>query len=185
MTDDVLTDALEKMAKAAAHLQDEFGNIRTGRATPAVVERLKIDYYGAETPLKQLAGFSVPEARLLVIQPYDRSSMKAIEKAIMNSDLGMQPSNDGNVIRLQFPPLTQERRKEMVKVVKAKAEDARVAVRNIRRHARHEMEQAEKTGAISSDELDRAEKELEKLTHEYVAEIDKHLAHKEQELLEV
>lgn len=185
MTDDVLTDALEKMAKAAAHLQDEFANIRTGRATPGVVERLKIDYYGTETPLKQLAGFSVPEARLLVIQPYDKGSMKAIEKAIMNSDLGMQPSNDGNVIRLQFPPLTQDRRKEMVKMVKAKAEDARVAVRNIRRHARHEMEQAEKAGDISTDELDRAEKELEKLTHEYVAEIDKHLAHKEQELLEV
>ena len=185
MTDDVLAEAMEKMAKAASHAQEEFSSIRTGRATPALVEKLRVDYYGAETPLQQLAGFSIPEARLLVIQPYDRSSIKAIEKAITNSDLGLNPSNDGVVIRLNFPPLTQERRKDLVKVVKSKAEDGRVAVRNLRRHARQQLEAAEKEGTISSDELERAEKELEKLTHDYVVEIDKHLSHKEQELLEV
>ena len=136
-------------------------------------------------PLQQLAGFSVPEARLLVIQPYDKGSIKAIEKAIQNSDLGINPSNDGQVIRLTFPQLTEERRKELVKVVKHKAEEGRVAVRNLRRTARHELEALEKAGEISSDELDRAEKELEKVTHEYVGEIDKMLQHKEHELLEV
>ena len=185
MTDDVLAEAMEKMSTAASHAQEDFASIRTGRATPGLVEKLRIDYYGTETPMQQLAGFSVPEARLLVIQPYDKGSIKAIEKAIINSDLGLNPSNDGTVIRLTFPPLTQERRKDLVKVVKNKAEDARVAVRNLRRHARQQLESAEKEGSISSDELDRAEKELEKLTHEYVAEIDKHLSHKEQELLEV
>lgn len=185
MTDDILTDAMEKMAKATAHVQDEFAAIRTGRATPALVEKLRVEYYGAEVPLQQLAGFSVPEARQLVISPYDRGAMKAIEKAIVNSDLGMAPSNDGIVIRLNFPALTQERRKDLVKVVKGKAEDGRVAVRNVRRHARSEMEKSEKAGDITSDELERAEKDLDKLTQDYIAEIDKMLAHKEQELLEV
>jgi len=185
MIDDVLLETTEKMGKAIEHTQSDFSTVRTGRATPALVEKLKVDYYGTDVPLQQLAGFSVPEARLLVIQPYDKGSIKAIEKAIQNSDLGINPSNDGQVIRLTFPQLTEERRKELVKVVKHKAEEGRVAVRNLRRTARHELEALEKAGEISSDELDRAEKELEKVTHEYVGEIDKMLQHKEHELLEV
>ena len=185
MIDDVLTETTERMGKAVAHTQSEFAGVRTGRATPALVEKLKVDYYGTEVPLQQLAGFNVPEARMLVISPYDKNSMKAIEKAIQNSDLGINPSNDGHVIRLAFPQLTEERRKELVKVVKHKAEEGRVAVRNLRRTARHELEHLEKNGDISSDELDRAEKELDKLTHEYTEEIDRMVQHKEQELLEV
>lgn len=181
----VLSDAREKMAKAVAHTQHDFGSVRTGRASPALVEDLKIDYYGSEVPLKQLAGFSVPEARQLVIQPYDKSSIAAIEKAIQNSDLGMNPSSDGNVIRLNVPALTEERRKEMVKKVHHQAEEGRVAVRNQRRHARKDLEALEKDGDISSDELERAEKDLEKITHDYVAEIDRMVQHKESELLEV
>jgi len=185
MIDDVVADSMEKMEKAVAHVQGEFGSVRTGRATPALVEKLKVDYYGTDVPLQQIAGFSVPEARLLVIQPYDKGAIKAIEKAIQHSDLGINPSTDGQVIRLAFPPLTEERRKDMVKLVKHKAEEGKVAVRNVRRTARHHLEQLEKDGTISSDELARAEKEMEKVTHEYVAEIDRLLAHKEQELLEV
>lgn len=181
----VLTDTREKMAKAVAHAQAEFGSVRTGRASPALVERLKVDYYGTEVVLQQLAGFSVPEARLLVITPYDKGAMKAIEKAIQQSDLGINPGNDGVVIRLVFPPLTEERRKELVKVAKHKAEEARVALRNVRRGARHDLEALEKDGDISSDELERAEKDLERTTHEYVAEVDRMFQHKEQELLEV
>ena len=185
MIEDVLLETTEKMGKAVAHTQSEFSSVRTGRATPALVEKLKVDYYGTEVPLQQLAGFNVPEARLLVIQPYDKNSVKAIEKAIQNSDLGINPNNDGHLIRLVFPQLTEERRKELVKVVKHKAEEGRVAVRNLRRSARHELESLERGGEISSDELERAEKELEKLTHEYVLEIDRMVQHKEQELLEV
>jgi ribosome recycling factor len=183
--DDVLAECRDKMAKARDHLQGEFGSIRTGRASPIFVEKLRVDYYGSDVPLQQLAGFSVPEPRLLVISPYDKTSIKAIEKAIQASDLGITPGNDGNVIRLAFPQLTAERRKEMVKIVKHRAEDARVAVRNVRRAARHDLEAFEKEGEISQDDLDRAEKELEKVTHEYVAEIDQLAAHKEQEMLEV
>ncbi len=185
MIDETLLEAVDKMGKAVVHTQSEFAAIRTGRATPALVERLKVEYYGTEVPLQQLAGFSVPEARLLVIQPYDKSAIKAIERAIQHSDLGITPSNDGQVIRLVFPELTSERRKELVKVVRHKAEDGRVAIRNVRRSARHQLEALEREGEISSDELDRAEKELEKLTHDQVAEIDRMLARKEQELLEV
>jgi ribosome recycling factor len=181
----VLEDAKDKMAKAVAHGQTEFAGIRTGRASSAMVERLKVDYYGSEVALQQLASFNTPEARLLVISPFDKGAMKSIEKAIQNSDLGINPSNDGTVIRLSFPPLTEERRRELVKVVKAKAEEARVAVRNVRRSARHDLEGLEHEGDISSDELDRAEKELEKFTHEHVAEIDRLVQHKEAELLEV
>jgi ribosome recycling factor len=180
-----LEDTREKMHKAVVHAQSEFQQVRTGRATPALVEKLKIDYYGSEVPLQQLAGFSVPEARTLVISPYDKSSLGVIEKAIQTSDLGMNPSNDGNVIRLNVPQLTEERRKEMVKRVHHMAEDGRVAVRNVRRATRKDLEALEKDGDITTDELDRAEKELEKITHEYVAEIDRMLQHKEQELLEV
>ncbi len=181
----VLDDSREKMAKAVGHTQADFGSVRTGRAAPVLVEKLRIDYYGTEVPLQQVAGIQVPEARLMVITPYDKSSLKAIEKAIQQSDLGINPSNDGTVIRLVFPALTEQRRKEMVKVVHHKAEDGRVAVRNVRRTARKDLESLEKDGDISADELDRAEKDLEKLTHEYVAEIDRLLEHKEKELLSV
>ncbi len=183
--DDVLAESKDRMAKAISHLQGEFGSIRTGRASPVFVEKLRVDYYGSEVPLQQLAGFSVPEPRLLVISPYDKNSIKAIEKAIQASDLGITPNNDGAVIRLAFPQLTAERRKELVKVVKHRAEEARVAVRNLRRSARHDLEAFQKEGELSEDDLDRAEKELEKLTHEFVAEIDNLAAHKEKEMLEV
>jgi ribosome recycling factor len=183
--DDVLAESKDKMAKAVSHLQGEFGSIRTGRASPVFVEKMRVDYYGSEVPLQQLAGFSVPEPRLLVISPYDKNAIKAIEKTIQASDLGITPSNDGAVIRLAFPQLTAERRKELVKVVKHRAEEARVAVRNLRRTARHDLEAFQKEGELSEDDLDRAEKELEKITHEYVAEIDNLAAHKEKEMLEV
>ena len=185
MIDDILLDAAERMEKAVAHVRSEFSSIRTGRATPALVEKLMVDYYGADVPLQQLAGFNVPEARMLVVQPYDKKALGAIEKAIQHSDLGINPTNDGNVIRLAFPPLTEERRKDLVKVVKHMAEEGRVAVRNLRRSARHDLEALEKDREISVDELDRAEKELEKITHEHVAAIDSALEHKEKELLEV
>jgi ribosome recycling factor len=161
----------------------EFSSIRTGRASPAFVEKLVVDYYGSDVPLQTIAGFSVPEARLLVIQPYDAGSIKAIEKAIQNSDLGLNPSNDGKVIRLSFPPLTAERRKDYVKMVKHMAEEGRVAIRNLRRAARHDLEALEKGGEISADELERAEKELDKVTASNVATVDTALEHKERELL--
>ena len=179
----VFEDIRDKMHKAVEHTLNEFGGVRTGRASPAFVEKMPIDYYGSEVPLQQIAGFAVSEARLLVIQPYDAGSIKAIEKAIQNSDLGVNPSNDGKVIRITFPPLTAERRKEYVKMVKQMAEEGRVAVRNLRRTARHDLEALEKDGEISADELERAEKELEKITHGQVAEIDSHLESKERELL--
>jgi ribosome recycling factor len=185
MREMVVADCHDKMAKAIEHLKVEFSGVRTGRASSGLVDKLKVDYYGTETPLQQLAGFSTPEPRVLVISPYDKNSIKAIEKAVQSSDLGITPNNDGTVIRLVFPPLTEERRKELVKVVKQRAEDARVAVRNIRRQARHDLEALEKDGDLSRDELDRAEKELEGYTHKVVAEIDELLHHKEQELLEV
>ena len=149
------------------------------------MEHLKVDYYGTETELRQMAGFSVPEARLLVVSPYDKSSLAAIEKAIQGSDLGITPSNDGSVIRLSFPIPTEQRRKELVKVVKQKAEEGRVTVRNMRRNARQELESMQKDGDLSTDELDRVEKDLEKITQDNVAAIDRLLAHKEQELLEI
>ncbi|MFM8793722.1 MAG: ribosome recycling factor [Acidimicrobiales bacterium] len=173
------------MERAVSHAQTQFATVRTGRANPALVEKLMVDYYGSATPLQQLAGFQVPEARMLVVKPHDRGSIANIEKAIRESDLGLQPSNDGIVIRLSFPALTEERRKEYVKVVKNMAEEARVAVRNIRRDARKTLETAEKNSEISKDDLERAEKELEKLTQDHVEQIDKALSRKEQELLEV
>jgi ribosome recycling factor len=183
LVDAVFEDTVEKMDKAVSHAITEFSSVRTGRASPAFVEKLPVDYYGTEVPLQQIAGFSVPEARLLVIQPYDASSIKVIEKAIQNSDLGLNPSNDGKVIRLSFPPLTAERRKEYVKMVKSMAEEGRVAVRNLRRAARHDLEALEKDGDISADDLERAEKELEKITATHVAGIETALEHKERELL--
>jgi len=178
-------EAKDKMRKAVLHMQEEFAGIRTGRATPAIVEKLRVDYYGSEVPLQQLASFSVPEPRVLVISAYDKSAIKAIEKAIQASDVGVTPSNDGAIIRLTFPELTADRRKQLVKVVKARAEDGRVAVRNVRRHVRQELEHLEKDGEISRDDLDRIEKDLEKLTHDVIAEIDTMSGHKEKELLEV
>ncbi len=184
MTTMVLGEAKEKMAKAVSHARAEFANIRTGRAAPALVEKLPVDYYGSEVPLQQLAGFSVPEARQLVINPYDKGAMGAIEKAIRRADLGLNPSNDGNAIRLSFPPLTAERRKDFVRLVKQMAEDGRIAVRNQRRSTRQELEGLERDGDLSEDELSRAEKELDKLTHAQEATIDEALEHKERELLE-
>lgn len=181
----VLADARERMDKAVAHTQAEFAGVRSGRATAGLVEHLRVDVYGTEVELRTIAGLSVPEARLLVIAPYDKSTLASVEKAIQASDVGITPSNDGNVIRLSFPPLTEERRKELVKVVRHKAEEGRVAVRNLRRSCRHDLEGLERDGDLSSDELERVERELEKLTHDMVAAIDKLLAHKEQELLEI
>ncbi len=185
VTEDTILEAMEKMEKAVEHVQNQFTTVRTGRATPALVEKLLVEYYGSPVPLQQLAGFQVPEARQLIVKPHDRGSLGPIEKAIRDSDLGVNPNNDGVVIRLNFPPLTEERRKEYVKVTKHMAEDGRVAVRNIRRDARKHLEAAEKAGDISADELERAEKELDKITHDHVEHIDKALGRKEQELLEV
>jgi ribosome recycling factor len=183
--EETLLDAMDKMDKAVEHVQTQFSTVRTGRAAPALVERLNVEYYGAPVPLQQLAAMQVPEPRMLLIRPHDRGSLNAIEKAIRDSDLGVAPSNDGVVIRLNFPPLTEERRKEYVKVVKHMAEEGRIAVRNIRRDARKHLEASEKDGEISQDDLDRAEKELEKVTHEHVERIDGALGRKEAELLEI
>jgi ribosome recycling factor len=183
MIDLVLSEAGERMRKAVEHARPDFSSIRTGRAAPSLVEKIVVDYYGSEVPMQQLAGFQVPEARMLVISPYDKGALGAIEKAIQNSDLGLNPSNDGAVIRLAFPQLTAERRKELVKVVKGMAEDGRISIRNLRRSARHDLE--ELASELPEDDIARAEKELDKLTHAHEAEIDKALEQKEQELLEV
>jgi len=180
-----MRDAEHKMDQALTHMKDDLGSIRTGRAAPAVLSRVTVEYYGTPVPLNQLAGVTVPEPRLLQVQPFDKSAIGAIEKAIMTSDLGITPNNDGNVIRLAFPPLTEERRKDLVKQVHHRAEEGRVAVRNVRRHAKDEMEKLEHEGAISEDDLARAEKDLQKLTDRFVAEIDQIQGHKEQELMEV
>ena len=185
MRDMVVEDAHDKMHKAIEHLKGEFGLVRTGRASPGLVEKLIVEAYGQPTMLQQLAGITVPEARLLVINPYDKSQIKAIEKAIQGSELGVNPSNDGSLIRLAFPELTEDRRKELVKVVKHRAEEGRVAVRNVRRQARHDLEALRKAGDISEDDLARVEKELEKHTHDVIAEIDVMVGTKEKELLEV
>ena len=185
LVDLVMEDTRERMDRAIEHVKTEFGTVRTGRATSTLIEGLMIDYYGTETPLKQLANFSVPEPRLLVVSPFDKGSMAAIEKAIGNADLGLTPSNDGQVIRLAFPALTEERRKSFVKMVKTKAEEGRVALRGVRRHARQELETLEKEQGLSSDEIERLEKILDKMTQDEVAIVDALLAHKEKELLAV
>ena len=185
MIEDTLREAEGKMRRAIEVAKEEFSGIRTGRANPALVNRLTVDYYGAPTPLQQLASIAAPEARLLVVSPYDRNAMAAIEKAIRNSDLGINPSNDGQVIRLAFPPLTEERRKEYVKLAKQRAEEARTSVRNVRRHAKEALERLEKDGEISQDELRRAEQRVQQITDKYVGEVDSLLQHKERELLEV
>jgi ribosome recycling factor len=183
--DETLLEAMEKMDNAVEHTQTQFASVRTGRATPSLVERLNVDYYGAPVPLQQLAAISVPEARQLLIKPHDKGALQAIEKAIRESDLGVAPNNDGVTIRLSLPQLTEDRRREYVKVVRNMAEDGRIAVRGARRDARKAMEHAERDGEISADELERAEKELEKFTHEHVDHVDAALGRKEQELLEV
>jgi len=180
----VLDDAAEKMDKAVTHTRQEFATVRTGRANSGLVEKLPVEYYGAEVPLQQLANFSVPEARLLVITPFDKGSVNAIEKALRESDLGLNPTNDGNVVRLAFPALTEERRRDLVKLVKHMAEEGKVALRNQRRTTRHDLDKLEKDNDLSKDELERAEKELDKMIHVHEAEIDKALAAKETELLE-
>jgi ribosome recycling factor len=180
---DLLTDAEHKMEQAIDHVVSEFGTVRTGRANPQLLQRITVEYYGSPTPLQQLASISVPEPRLLVVQPYDHSTVSDIERALQASDLGLNPSNDGNVIRIAFPPLTEERRKDLIKVVKNMAEEARVAVRNIRRHAKSEMEELH--GEISDDDIRRGEDELQKLTDRFTEKVDELSAHKEDELLEV
>ncbi len=185
MIEETLLEAMDKMDKAVQHVQQQFTSVRTGRATPALVDRIMVDYYGSTVPLQQLAGFQVPEARQLIIKPHDRSTLAVIEKAIRDSDLGISPSNDGVVIRLNIPTLTEERRREYVKIVKTLAEDGRIAVRNLRRDARKHLEAAEKAAAISADELERAEKDMDKITHDHVELIDAAFGRKEKELLEV
>ena len=182
---DTLKDGEAKMRGAVSVAQDDLGSIRTGRANPKLLDRVHVEYYGTQVPLNQLASFSVPEPRLLVIQPFDRNAMGSIEKAILASDLGLTPSNDGIVIRLAFPALTEERRRDLIKMAKDRAEEGRVAVRNVRRHSKETLERLERDHTISEDDLRRAEKELQRLTDQYTAEIDERLEHKELELREV
>jgi ribosome recycling factor len=183
--DSALKAAAEKMDKAISVLKDELAGVRTGRATPALLQRVVVDYYGTPVPIQQLASFSVPEPRTLVISPFDRNAIVAMEKAIMGSDLGITPGNDGTVIRLSFPPLTEERRKELIKLVHHRGEEGRVAVRNIRRHSKEELERLERDGGISEDDLVRSEKELQKLTDKHISDIDEVVAHKDAELKEI
>lgn len=183
--DSALQAATEKMDKAIAVLKDELSGVRTGRATPALLQRVVVDYYGTPVPIQQLASFSVPEPRTLVISPFDRNAIAGMEKAIMASDLGITPGNDGTVIRLSFPPLTEERRKELIKLVHHRGEEGRVAVRNIRRHSKEELEKLEREGGISEDDLVRSEKELQKLTDKHISDIDEVVAHKDAELKEI
>ncbi|HEY4584155.1 MAG TPA: ribosome recycling factor [Acidimicrobiia bacterium] len=183
MISDLLTEAEHKMEMASDHVATEFSTVRTGRANPQLLQRIHVDYYGSPTPLQQLASIAVPEPRLLVVNPFDRSTVSDIEKAIQQSDLGLNPSNDGSVIRIAFPPLTEDRRKDLIKVVKHMAEEGRVAVRNIRRHLKTEMEAFH--GEISDDDIHRGEDELQRLTDRFVVRIDHLLANKEEELLEV
>jgi ribosome recycling factor len=185
LVDLVMEDTRDRMARAVEHVKAEFATVRTGRASSALIEHLLVDYYGTDTPLRSLANFSVPEPRLLVVAPFDKGAMAAIEKAIANADLGLTPSNDGQIIRLAFPTLTEERRKSFVKIVKTKAEEGKVALRGVRRHARQELENLEKEQGLSSDDIERLEKVLDKMTQDEVAAVDALLAHKEQELLEV
>ena len=185
MIDDILLEAHEKMEKAVAVAKDDFSSIRTGRAGPSMFTKIVVDYYGAPTPVNQLASFHVTDARMLTLTPYDKGSLPAVEKAIRDSDLGVNPTNDGTVIRVLFPQLTEERRKEFIKVARHKAEDARIAIRNLRRHAKDGFDRLVKDGDVGEDEARRAEKQLEDLTHSYVAQIDELLRHKEAELLEV
>jgi len=185
MVQEFIKDGKDRMDKAIVACQNEFNTIRTGRASPALLDRISVDYYGTKTPLKQLSNVSAPEARMLVITPYDKSAIKEIEHAIMESELGLNPSNDGNLIRLQIPELTEERRRDLVKVVRGLAENGKVAVRNVRRHTLQEVKEMQKSGDISEDELRHAEDEMQKITDAHVKKIDALLEHKEAEILEV
>jgi ribosome recycling factor len=185
MIADAMREADEKMTKAITVAKEDFSAIRTGRANPAMFNKILAEYYGAPTPVNQLASFHSPEPSLMVITPFDKGSLAAIEKAIRDSDLGVNPVDDGNVIRVPFPPLTEERRKEFIKVAKTKAEEARVTMRNIRRHAKDTLEALQKDGEVGEDDVRRAEKQLDDLTHKYTAQVDDLLKHKEAELLEV
>ncbi len=185
MIDDTLLEAEEKMDKAVGVAKEDLATIRTGRATPAMFAKLVVDYYGATTPINQLASLTVPEPRMAIVSPYDKSSLGSIERAIRDSDLGVNPTNDGSIIRVVFPQLTEERRRDLVKVARHKAEDGRVSIRNIRRHAKDALEKIAKDGAAGEDDVRRAENHLEETTHGYVAQVDEALRHKEAELLEV
>jgi ribosome recycling factor len=185
LTDELIQDARERMAKSVEAIRNEFATVRTGRASPALLDRINVDYYGAQTPLKQLATISAPEARLLSVQPYDKNSIKQIEKAILESDVGLTPNNDGQIIRLVIPELTEERRKELVKVVHSICEEGRVAVRNIRRDIMHDLRELKSEGEVGSDDEHRAEQELQKLTDDKVGELDALMKNKEAEILEV
>lgn len=183
MIKELLQEAEAKMDQAVAHTAGEFALVRTGRANPGILSRITVDYYGTPTPLQQIAGFSVPEARMLVVQPYDKTSIPAIERAIQEGDLGLNPSNDGNIIRLAFPALTEERRKDLIRMVRQIAEDGRIAIRNVRRHCKDDMEALE--GDVSEDDVHRGEKDLQDLTDSHISKLDELLQHKEEELLEV
>jgi ribosome recycling factor len=183
--DETMFEAEEKMEKAVSVLHDDLATIRTGRATPQMFSKIVVDYYGTPTPVNQLASFNVPEPRMAIIAPYDKGSLTAIEKAIRDSDLGVNPTSDGSIIRVVFPQLTEERRREMIKVARGKAEDGRVSIRNIRRHAKEALDKLAKDGEVGEDDVARAEKELEKTTHGYVEQVDEALKAKEAELLEV
>ena len=185
MIDDTLLDAEERMDKALSVAREDLGSVRTGRAAPSMFNKIVVDYYGAPTPVPQMASITVPEARMAVVKPYDAGQLGAIEKAIRDSDLGVNPTNDGNLIRVVFPQLTEERRKELIKVARHKAEEGRVSIRNIRRHAKDTLDKLARDGEVGEDDVARAEKELEKLTHKYVEHADEALKHKEAELLEV
>jgi ribosome recycling factor len=185
MIDETLFEAEEKMDKAVSVLRDDLATIRTGRATPQMFAKIVVDYYGAPTPVNQLASFSVPEPRMAIISPYDKTSLNAVEKAIRDSDLGVNPTSDGNIIRVVFPQLTEDRRRDLIKVAKHKAEDGRISIRNIRRHAKETLDKMAKDGEVGEDDVTRAEKELEKTTHRYVEGVDEALRSKESELLEV
>lgn len=185
MIEELLSDARERMAKTVEATRGEFGSVRTGRASPALLDRVQVDYYGASTPLKQLATVNAPEARMLTIQPYDKGSIKAIEKAVLESDVGLTPSNDGNLIRLVVPELTEERRRQLVKVVRGIAEEGRVSVRNIRRDVMHDLRELRDAGEAGSDDEHRAEGDLQKLTDQKISDLDTALKHKEEEILEV
>jgi len=185
LTDELLADARERMTKSVESTTTQFGTVRAGRANPSLLDRVMVDYYGAQTPLKQLATISAPEARLITVTPYDKSAMKMIEKAIRDSELGLNPSNDGNVMRLTIPELTEERRKELVKMTRGIAEEGRVGIRNVRRDVMHDLRELKSEGEVGADDEKRAEAELQKLTDEKVAELDALLKQKEAEILEV
>jgi ribosome recycling factor len=183
--DETLFESEEKMEKAVAVAKEEFAGIRTGRAHPAMFAKITAEYYGTQTPVNQLASFHMPEPRMVIVQPFDKSSLAAIERAIRTSDLGVNPSNDGAIIRVIFPELSEERRKEFIKIARHKAEDSRVSIRNIRRHAKDSIDKLVKNGEAGEDDGRRAERELDELTHSYVTQVDELLKHKETELLEV